>query len=186
MLGETLARPSHTDQPISFARNEATFPWKEIPQDYPFAERFDGVVNGVPRASYFKLSPETVGQPIAERVADSLQRTFQFEVKNGREGRDKNFAKMQLGWAQTSEEEGNWSAAVSHAAEAFSTGRSRDKRQALKVLGRVFKSVRNHKDFAPAKNINVLNTSIGKMTIPASIQSIDDYRHLKWDVVKLG
>lgn len=177
-----LAVPSPNDQPISFRRNEKTFPWREIPIDYPLAERFDGIINDIPRASYFRLSSETVGKPIGERVAASLQHTFEFEVKNGRNGRDNKFAKMQLEWARKSEEEGNWTAAVQHAAEVYTTGRARYKRAAQRVLSQVLTSAKNYKDFAPAKKINTLtNTDIGPITIPAAITDWRDHRHIRWN-----
>ena len=175
-MATELAKPSKVDQPVSFFRNQKTFKYAEIPLDYRYAERYDGFLSGVPRASYYRLGPETVGKPITVRVLSSLRRSFDFDVEQATNRLDVKYSQEHLQQAKESVSEGNWSAAVTHAAEAYTTGGSKSALAVYDLLEDFAEAVLSYKDFAPATGRNYLQRDLGPVTIPASITLVDELR----------
>jgi hypothetical protein len=153
-------------------------PENTVPVSYYFAERLDPAKQGIPRASYFILDPRTEGEPIAERVADSLEKLF--ERQTGESGTHINLdhADDELNAALKREQEGDWSAAVHHAANAYAEGGDNEKKAARYVLSRVAGAARDYRSFSPAPSRNTIPTPQGDISVPSYL-SKDDTRRYK-------
>jgi len=141
-----------------------------------FAERYDGIVDSIPRSSYFPLFPDSQGLPIAFRVAHGLQAMFQsLTQKTG----DSNLSRCHesLRQAQYSVDRNDWFTGVGQAAQAFRLGTAIEKQKARVLLEQMAESAKEYAHFAPALQKNVLYTHHGEVPVVGYLSDDDAKRY---------
>lgn len=119
-----FAVPVSGDNATAFTRNG------NQRANHLYAERIDDPLH----ASYFRLTPDTIGQPLPQRVAASLEIAFNRRLADCRPVEDQSQALDNLIAARSQLKQNDWSAAAEYAAIARAHGNPDTKTAALKVL----------------------------------------------------
>ncbi len=166
---------SSLDLASSYYRNAKQFKGSNYVAAH-FAERYDGIVDSIPRSSYFPLFSDSQGLPIAFRVAHGLQAMFQSLTQKNE---DSNLPRCReiLRQAQYSVDRNDWLTGVGQVAQAFRLGTAIEKQKARVLLEQMAESARSYAHFAPALQKNVLYTQRGEVSVVGYLSDDDAKRY---------